>query len=861
MNPEVQPFASQKSSPEEYSPIGHSSEDYPTEDHSPEEESPEESSPEELSPSEKHFCQQSPEEQCLQGHSPQGHPTLNYPPEPTWPVSDYQYHMEYRCATPTRYQPAILYHENPVPPPSNPWHQYPQQDWHYMSSLPSFPFPHEPPVGNYSNDGPISLFYPPQISGYSDPAQYQMYPGNAADHNPLRPDPPISFQYGHPMGSFSNRGPSWLPSYSPRIPTYSDSAQYQIHSGKSPNYSPSRQTLIHNRDPEAKVFVGDLPNQLSNRQLKDQLVEMFQYDGKRCKKACSARCAVSCREHCTDNCSKVYEQDRSWRNAWKITPDINIAPGIRKGPGRHKELRTAWIQYKKISDAEKFLVKARAKGFAMQAGYEKRRLRVDRANGKRTCRLVMSNPADNEIYRSAYVDEIKGFVEYASREKNTKITAHISDTPEVENQADTGMVTHSFGVIFRSADQAKLAVREFPNFSKRCKLEATHVEITGIPSWRLPSGLSFDALDLDHGQIWWEYAKATLPGNTNDIVNTNCPAPRKFLEITDFPEKTSLLSIKIYRENIIHLEYTSFFGRVASIQTRYGNRDQRNSEEARLSVEKSDNSPDYPTNFGGNFTRTACGNWEIHNPKSVKNYRAMEGITWSRLLCNPYLKSESLYFSRKGVKEIPDETKRNLQEIFEQIRKNSKSLENIGREGRPGYVEIKDKISNEIQPYGRGPYETGTMETPVLNVDGKTKISQETHNKQAENSQTVCSGIDDVMISEGDETDEIEDETNRQQNVSLEIAYSNGGDDYTIEAEGMTGKFESEKKILEDVQKVEQEGNGDTNGMGGSMGNPKGQSRNKGLNGVLKRRMKVRINAGSVRESVGGPVGGLNFLF
>ncbi|OKL62912.1 hypothetical protein UA08_01998 [Talaromyces atroroseus] len=177
-------------------------------------------------------------------------------------------------------------------------------------------------------------------------------------------------------------------------------------------------------DPEAKLFVGDLPMQMTTDEMRKELIEKFSFHGP-----------------CTVNV------------IWKSTiTRVNEKP-----------IPTGWIQYKNFIDANAALMWAKNEGFCIG----NRTVRVERADGKRICRLYPSDPRAVPTLED-FKDIMTKFIHWTGKQKN-----------------------------------------KFLKFSIQYRIDIERVSITNDVYWRLPSVLpehhrllSLNGLGLDPSEVW-----------------------------------------------------------------------------------------------------------------------------------------------------------------------------------------------------------------------------------------------------------------------------------------------------------------------------------------------------------------------
>ncbi|EED14025.1 conserved hypothetical protein [Talaromyces stipitatus ATCC 10500] len=217
-------------------------------------------------------------------------------------------------------------------------------------------------------------------------------------------------------------------------------------------------------DPEAKIFVGDLPVRMTTDQLYHALKETFSPFGE-CK--------------------------------------INVIWTTKRGPGGvERSLPTGWIQYKTVFDAAKALDIDKESGFVIG----NRAVRVDRADGKRICRIWPSIPCARPSLVE-FKNVVVQFIKYLRDPYGYHMMYHVSNGIDMveKNYGGRLYTVPSIGVLFRRVEDASYAQSKFATFTSHFKLKIEHVDC-GTPKWRQgPVSLELlNVLLLDTGEKWQE---------------------------------------------------------------------------------------------------------------------------------------------------------------------------------------------------------------------------------------------------------------------------------------------------------------------------------------------------------------------
>ncbi|CRG82979.1 hypothetical protein PISL3812_00327 [Talaromyces islandicus] len=328
----------------------------------------------------------------------------------------------------------------------------PQPMYHHYNSYPTHAYPEYPAHPEYPTYHVYTTYHPPypaypphschphHISGYATPAYTPSQPVFAVAAPAPLATPPHCRAYVHG----SKAGDTYNPSPPHILP--------------ATNTMPGRMG-----DPEAKIFVGDLPigetpHLRTTHYLTTCLNELFQPFGK----------------------------------CW-----VNVSWGETAKKGNR--VPTGWVQYKKVADAEKALARAKERGIKVGD----RRLRIERADGKRILRVwpksMSSSITVNELHK-----EFHRFMHWLTSKTNHEFLFHVSDCGELITK-DNGPVM-SVGVMFRWCEDAQYAARKFQVFPSHFHMRIEPVRtITGLPSWRtskLDCASRIDQLEVDPGHEW-----------------------------------------------------------------------------------------------------------------------------------------------------------------------------------------------------------------------------------------------------------------------------------------------------------------------------------------------------------------------
>ncbi|QGA21285.1 hypothetical protein EYB26_008995 [Talaromyces marneffei] len=246
-------------------------------------------------------------------------------------------------------------------------------------------------------------------------------------------------------------------------------------------------------DPEAKLFVGDLPIRMTTEALGDALEKRFSPFGD-CK--------------------------------------VNVTWRLKGGTdGTVRSLPTGWIQYKNVFEAAKALDVAKEQGFAIG----NRPMRIDRADGKRICRMWPSNPHATPGLDD-FKNAIRQYVHHTSLDSAYLMLCHVSDKVEMVDKNYGGRIftVPSVGIVFRWVEDANYSEQKFSEFTHKFRLKIEHVN-SGMPRWREGpvSVRVLDALMLDTGEKWQE--ELTLSRRRLQSNGENFPGGK----MANYPDRIS----------------------------------------------------------------------------------------------------------------------------------------------------------------------------------------------------------------------------------------------------------------------------------------------------------------------------------
>ncbi|PCG94994.1 Nucleotide-binding, alpha-beta plait [Penicillium occitanis (nom. inval.)] len=283
--------------------------------------------------------------------------------------------------------------------------------------------------------------------------------------------PPLYYQPGNNQYYSGYQFPVSDPYYYSVVQTQYPAHQFKPTVPSVPWFAPVylRKTApIKSDDPEAKLFVGDLPVRMTTEALGnalgDALKERF----------------------------KTFKEFQV-NVTWKSKPGRNGVP---------KSLPTGWIQFATVFEAAYALDVAKEEGFAI----EKRPVRIDRADGKRICRMWPTNPHATPSLDD-FKNAIRGYVRHVGRESAYCMLYHVSNKIEMVEKNYGGRIfdVPSVGIVFRWVEDASYSEQKFSKFTYKFRLKIEHVN-SGTPGWREgPGSLRIlDALVLDTGEEWQE---------------------------------------------------------------------------------------------------------------------------------------------------------------------------------------------------------------------------------------------------------------------------------------------------------------------------------------------------------------------